>query len=583
MSVQLEILLELDKAEEAANKWQEEFVKQVKEAADRGDAEFAKFKDANEKQLDALSKSAYKEHQKQLASAEKAISDELQLRKDAEKEVEDLLKKETEANAKALEKQKKDAADAVKARAAKFEKAMNDIKGGLGDVNDFLQMGAGKMLGLSDSTLKAADSTLSFAEKGASLLSFAGPWGIAIGGVAGAVVGYFNAEKEAEALMARKMWEKRAEEIRQFADKSKAAIFDYLETAKLYIELGQEADKIDMASPFAKKQRLTVKQEYELAKRMYESYKDLHKKGLLDTKEKLDEYKFIQEEYKKAEANYYEASKSAASDYYDAMSQAYIKFLQKQRAERDKEKLYWDQVAKHQIEMYDADIKATIDYGNEKVDVINRILQAQFDAKKANADADKTLDQKRIAEQEAAFKEMEALQANIAGMFANTIGTLITDSFNNYWETLATGEKKTDQAFKKMAASMARNLGSQLISDGTKNLLVGAGRALTSWGTDPTATGLISLGGAEIATGAAMGGIGARAQRRQGYGKESEKEAQGPSGGSLGRSSNSAQGTTVQAPTIVNLGLLALTDQRHMEQAGRQIGQAVTAFKQGRP
>jgi hypothetical protein len=190
--------------------------------------------------------------------------------------------------------------------------------------------------------------------------------------------------------------------------------------------------------------------------------------------------------------------------------------------------------------------------------------------KKKSADEEKAM-------MEESIQQWESATGQIAGMFANTFTSIVSDSFNNYWEYLATGEKQTDKSFKKMAAAMARNLGSQLIADGTKNVLMGAGNMLLKM---PNGAALMALGGAEIATGAAMGGIGARAQRKQGYGDE--EKSSGPSGGSLGRGSSANTGTQVQAPTIVNLGLLAITDQRQMEQAGKQIAMATSAYKQGR-
>jgi len=164
----------------------------------------------------------------------------------------------------------------------------------------------------------------------------------------------------------------------------------------------------------------------------------------------------------------------------------------------------------------------------------------------------------------------------VGQVFSSEIGGVATDAFNSWLETIATGEKDAEKSFKKTAAALVRSIGEQLVADGIKNIFMGTGNLLTG---QPAGGALIALGGGEIAAGIGMGAAGARAQRRQGYGKDEESKTSSTS--SLGRNANNS-GVQVQAPSVINLGMLALTDQRQMEMAGKQIAQAQYAYQQGR-
>ncbi len=52
---------------------------------------------------------------------------------------------------------------------------------------------------------------------------------------------------------------------------------------------------------------------------------------------------------------------------------------------------------------------------------------------------------------------------------------------------------------------LIQSIGSVLVADGTKNLLEGIGRGISSYGLDPTAEALIAIGGTEITAGIGMG------------------------------------------------------------------------------
>ncbi len=77
---------------------------------------------------------------------------------------------------------------------------------------------------------------------------------------------------------------------------------------------------------------------------------------------------------------------------------------------------------------------------------------------------------------------------------------------------------------KNMLKAVAAALGGVLIADGVKNEMAGIGRAIFSYGLDPTSEALIAIGAAEIAAGVAFGAAGS----------DSGKGSKGAGGGGAG-------------------------------------------------
>jgi hypothetical protein len=74
---------------------------------------------------------------------------------------------------------------------------MEKAVGHIGDVKDILQKTGVALLGFSEQTVEMIGTVGDLAEKGAALGSAFGPWGAAIGGVTGALVGYVTATEDA--------------------------------------------------------------------------------------------------------------------------------------------------------------------------------------------------------------------------------------------------------------------------------------------------------------------------------------------------------------------------------------------------
>ncbi len=189
-----------------------------------------------------------------------------------------------------------------------------------------------------------------------------------------------------------------------------------------------------------------------------------------------------------------------------------------------------------------------------------------------------------LANQEELNKEAAAIEAwaakingaieGVGNIFKDAIGGLAVDAFNNWLDAVATGEKDADKSFKKIAASAIRNIGSQLVADGVKNILQGSADLIMG---RAGGAGLIAIGGAEVAAGVGMGAAGARAQRRQGFGDDKGNG----SGGSLGRNSGAKDGPIVQAPTIIQINSLTPGDKRAWQEAGHTIERARDEYRKG--
>jgi len=162
--------------------------------------------------------------------------------------------------------------------------------------------------------------------------------------------------------------------------------------------------------------------------------------------------------------------------------------------------------------------------------------------------------------------------------FASSIGGLAADSVDLLFERIASGQQSTRGALRGLIAQFLRETGTQLIADGTKNILIGTGRTLFG---DPTGAAMVGLGGVELASGFAMGGVGAFAQRRA-----PEPPPEAPASGfsptgnpSLGSSERAqfAPGGNISVSLIGNMFLEG--NERGMAPAGEKLVGAINAHR----
>lgn len=104
--------------------------------------------------------------------------------------------------------------------------------------------------------------------------------------------------------------------------------------------------------------------------------------------------------------------------------------------------------------------------------------------------------------------------ANVANSGVQAFSSAVGDSFGQMFENIQQGERLfagVGKTFAKAASEFLKSTGTQMIADGVFNVLKGT--AMTILGNPGQGAPLIALGGIEIATGAAMGGVGALAGR----------------------------------------------------------------------
>lgn len=578
MSVEIEVFLDLQEAEKAANEWQDNFVKNAKQITNIGEDEIRRYA--------------------------KTVGQE-------------------------LEKSKQ-----------KWESFANEARGFIGDVGDAVGALGKGLFGLSESQQVVADKTIYMTEKGmalgGALGSLAGPLGTLVGSGIGAgvggLLGYFAGNSEAAAIEAENLKKKIKEQEIQL----KRTLQIWANADKVKQGVTKLSEAWDMLEKDIKKtidaEDLSAIKSDELTRRQAGA-KEILAKALDGFGKKRQELAQLETEIERAKVAEYASNEERESR---------VAELEKDKIKREEDLTLVSRNITAQQEEYNATTselesrtkaaaKATKDFSavvRDHADTIMDVpkdgvgyltedsLQVQLDMlafltklsndeianikahnaiKEAEAQRFKeAMDNIRQGEvlrgikqqEEALAIEAAAIEAyantvnsaldSIGQMSMNAIGGVATDAFNSWLEAVASGEKDADKSFKKIAASAIRNIGQELVADGVKNILQGSANIITG---RPAGAALVGIGTAEVAAGIGMGAAGARAQRRQGYGDENKTSS---TSGTLGRAANNNAGTQVQAPSIINLGLLAITDQRQLEQAGRQIAQAQSAYAQGR-
>jgi len=664
MSVSIEVLLDLEQAENATNQFRDEFITQVYAAAARGEEGMLEFANKSRKELEKLADAAKRESDRmakaQIAAAKEAEQAQIDSANAAVRAQEDATRKEIafRQNAKTAwinagkemqnasqqlfdqeQRELKDSAD-------KWERRSNDLRGAIGDIGDAVGLLGEKFLGLKKAQLETLENTLALTEKGMALGAAFGPVGAAIGGVTGGILGYVKALEQKAVIekttrLAKAMAAIRAEEelertrenymfgvANNIIDSAlealgKAESVDQIVRdatkvepdfgKKTSAELKKELKKIDDAIITSSKEISASKTELENALQKQRedtglasafgassATRELEKTQAAVTEENrkiLKSEEDINASIERRAQIQAELSSRKGKKSESVMTREELdKIVQ---AEREKEerltsiqdgaemrlKAQYDaeqaarQAALDLLRYYqDLEIIAVMEHNQKLLKTWNE-LEAKHTAIKTGAEQKKREEAqaKEAQEIEEYAATVNASLSSIGSMFSSAIGGVATDAFNSWLETIATGEKDAEQSFKKIAAAAVREIGSQLVADGVKNLLSGAAMAIA--GPKKTGLALMGVGSAEIAAGVGMGAVGARAQRRQGFGDESNRRG---GEGNLGRTASNAASTQVQAPSIINLGLLALTDQRSMEQAGRQIAHAQKAYQQGR-
>lgn len=182
MPVDIEVLLQLDEAEKELNRFQDEFVTQVREAAAKGEDAFKLMAEHSDEELRKLALAAKKESER-IAEATKT----------AAKEASRAMEKSAKEQAAAIEKMQKEIKEAYQEIASFGESVANETRGFLGDLGDAVDILGGRFFGLSEAQKEVVSQTFAMAEKTASLGgtigSLAGPLGMMVGTGVGAVVG----------------------------------------------------------------------------------------------------------------------------------------------------------------------------------------------------------------------------------------------------------------------------------------------------------------------------------------------------------------------------------------------------------
>jgi hypothetical protein len=120
-------------------------------------------------------------------------------------------------------------------------------------------------------------------------------------------------------------------------------------------------------------------------------------------------------------------------------------------------------------------------------------------------------------------------------------------------QTFTKGLSELAKGHKLAIGQIIESLGDQLVATGTITLFQGLGRALSSYGLDPTSEAMIALGGVEVGAGLAMGAAGAKAAGGSNAGKGGGSAG---AGGSQQAASPNAGGGSQNAPAqpmIINI------------------------------
>ncbi len=167
-------------------------------------------------------------------------------------------------------------------------------------------------------------------------------------------------------------------------------------------------------------------------------------------------------------------------------------------------------------------------------------LKQKLTAIDEQSKAEKDAFSQRVRDAKAADKEMAKLDANTEKRYADLRG-VGQETFNTIGSAALAAAAQAAISGDDFLKTLSAALGGVLVADGIKNEMAGLGRALFSYGLDPTSEALIALGAVEIATGIGFGaagkssggggggGAGGRATPQQDYASHrDDKGGQGP-------------------------------------------------------
>jgi uncharacterized protein YjbJ (UPF0337 family) len=470
---------------------------------------------------------------------------------------------------------------------AKLKNAAKELPGVLGDVGDAINMLGADFLGLSEEQAKAIDGTLSMAEKGGQILGVLGPWGAAVGALAGAVIGYVKAGKDAERLEFQRGFERTlgtAERItknleaqikqeKQRAEAAKlihewktgelAVTDDLLERTRRLIdaekrraEIREEAGRLAMTPAEIRTELKEAQAEYDaLLEDQRRGGGALIEEALLKAKERLDAAK-------SAMSGLGTATKNTGKDLEGAVAKAFSPFSR-----------VLGQVSDQASDATDA-MDRFVPSANSVSAAIQKIKPPPGwdEFTKAFIEANVKVDN--------FAKELEQLtaQEETALAVAEAWGTHALGGFEKFLDGVQAGNKIIGSMdWDEALVNFLRLTGSQLMASGLQHELAAA--AARFLGNKKDAVGLAAVGAAELATGAAMGGTGALIGRRRGVGGVGGREDRDFGGNfSLGRNANTTNNTNNTQNTYI-IQALDIGDRELWERLGARVERARGAFR----
>lgn len=481
---------------------------------------------------------------------------------------------------------------------------INDLRGSWGDMRDIWDTAGQSLLGLSDSTSKAVSETAYLAEKGLALGASFGPWGAAIGAVAGSLLGLVKAMFSA-GVEADKLKEKlRVEEEKKQRTIDEDSIKGWEGLTEAVADAGEGLGRFDKSlTKMQDKLKDLPKEQAERANALVNSalewdkhtsqgafdqiLKDYHalESKTTDVTERQKARKAALKELRKAEQEYSEGVSDALEAGNEALGEHTKKLSEAKNAARDlaaeerniREEIMGILAARKEREensLLDKEgMRDSIDYVQDLKTKLEDLLAVDSDEglldvegmvegfPKATDEAEKLAIavasiqealMQNLDPVERALIKLTGLSREMAGVvisfgqeMANTFAGQAAKSADAFFESIARGQNRTMKDRKAARAQFFRDLGTELIADGTKNELIGVGRGLFG---DPSGWALAAWGLGEQLTGISMGGLAAGAQRRQGYGEETSSTGATGSRGSSGGGSGLGAGQRTQAP-----------------------------------
>lgn len=220
----------------------------------------------------------------------------------------------------------------------------------------------------------------------------------------------------------------------------------------------------------------------------------------------------------------------------------------------------------------DAQDAADVNELNAAIAQQQRLLTAEQDYQvRAIAAEQELADEKqaiRDAELQASTDFYNALVDGALGaaeLIANALAGKAVDAYNQYLDAVANGEKRTKEQRKRNRAESEREIGTNLMTDGSSHILMGTAKG---FGGDPAGWAEAIAGAAEVAFGATLGGVGARAQSRLGG---TEDRASSTPDRASGDSLGGDLSTKDLRPIVINMNSAFPATEREMQQLADKI------------